>query len=63
MFRRRRIKKEQKDILDKIEAYLLKHPDIRVGQAIINLTHNSEVNIHLYYVSDFEFLRLIRENQ
>lgn len=58
----KRIKKEQKQILKKIEEYLKDHPEQRVGQAITNLTENREINMHLYHVSDFEFLRLIKEN-
>lgn len=62
MFSRKKLKPEHKAILKKLEAHLIENPDLRFLQAVVNLSFTSEHSIHLYHVSDYEFLRLIKEN-
>jgi hypothetical protein len=58
----KRLKKEQQQILDNLKQYLIENPNQRVGQAVTNLTENKEIGLHLYHLSDYEFLRLMKEN-
>lgn len=58
----RAITTEQKQlIIEQLYKIWLTIPELRLGQLIFNATHNNQYHADLFYIEDFELIKIIEK--